>query len=170
MNRSRFAFPTTVDGGIPSPRPSSWGAQKGWVDRLNQMCWTSPVEGVGGASRGAIPWIPRVFQQWTNKTWPVHQALLANLKTFEKTNQPRNSLCLHPIKGYQMHKIYICTSALRNSCDAGDGRAAGDNKEKYHMHLFCSFALPLWSSHTIRSRIPGWTGPSSHPLEVSSCL
>lgn len=82
--------------------------------------------------------------------------------------KPTHKLCLYPIKGYQIHKNYICTSA-RNICGAGGGRL-GENKEKYDMHLLCSFALLLWSSHTIRGRIRGWTGPSFHLLQLFSCL
>lgn len=48
--------------------------------------------------------------------------------------------------------------------------AAGRQQGKCHMHLLCPFALPLWSCHTIRCRILGWTGPSSQPLQLFSCL
>lgn len=90
-------------------------------------------------------------------------------ESMKKTNQPTNSLCLHPIKGYQIPSNYIGTSALRNICGGGSGQL-GEKKEVCHRCLPCSFALPFWSYHTIRGSILGRTGTSFHLLQPLSCL
>lgn len=73
-------------------------------------------------------------------------------------------MCLYPLKGYQMDKNYISTSAMRNACGAGGGRL-GDNRST----TCVCFAHLLFPSGLVTLLDVGyWAGQALH-LICYSC-